>query len=1462
MADNGVVDKVAARLSLDISPAKQALLELTQDVKNFGQEFSATWEKEVDSRVRSYSAGLDQMKIAEQEAQERLKQIRLDGATQRLMALTMLQQKLEQSEQAFTLKQEILQKQADQRLEQESERHYQQLLQNEEYFQERMSQLKARGQNDTNSSLGLFSSGNTVVKHVAADLAAFAILNDLSKIPQTIEDISGSMTKLKQVLELSDQIKGVQQLNDALQQLQEVAERQAVLYGQDVSTVLDVMTEAGRRFKDIPSIIVATDNALQAMIADNVDAQTAIKGEEALMAQFGLTLQETRDAWAKLTVASHEFLTDTSGIIDALERSGSAFHGMKINTDGAIASVVALAQESGRTGSVVGNTFKSLITTLESNKGVEALHQLGIEARLSNGQLENGLTILGKLQEKWPQLSEASRQAFAEILSGGRYQINQLLTFLNDTSGTYVKALEAMKKATQETQQQLVESAMESLPAQIKMTSASLQVVANQFANVTTPAMMQFFALLRSGTEFIGQHANSIEHLMGMGMKAAEAYVAWRVGLQLYTAATQSATLQNAALQMSLFKLEVQSGGASRGLQLLAGTMGSVASSAAVVTARIAALVAVVGVFNSMVARGADPLAAKENDLKAQLDALEKEKNMHSLGDAFNAAWQPFKTILTTGDIERGIKQIHSLNEGASGDIDKKIADVKKQLEDVQNQRKNQQLKEYEDYQKMVNDMLAKASQIHPDIPAMSNGPENIMPSSGKEESASQFALPYRDYSYEMKYNLDPYINANKQLESILSQLSNQQQIYADLLKYGATNTNLAADSTKLYQERISALKADQESLHATNDQIRADMAAIQAKVQSLNPSGADLTSLDQGRQDAIRSLQQEYDQLAQQADENGRKWWDTQRQIVQATTDWLSALYQLQANGLKPLDDQMHANDNALKLLQSDMSLLNNEMNKHMDNAQTLTKYLADYHKEVDLLNQQNTLLSEKNQKLTADNEELKKQIDQITQLYREGKITLEAYDAAMQSLNHQTQNNSDAINQNSLDINQNIDTMQKAADTIESMIIEKLKSGYETEQKLQEQQLQDRYEKQKAILEQEKQAYQDATDAEIQNLQDQRDAIEATISALEAQWQAQDEVNKLTDLQNQLANEEANQNIQYIGADGTIHYTYDVQKVTDLQKQIADEQTKIQRDAQKQQLEDQKNTLDKEIQNMKNAEQEQLKIYDQQLKDLEDTYNQQKQQLDEYWSYRLQQDQLQQEADNLILKNGTDQALQIADSFATQMITKYNTVTQAAQQAAAAFASSMGLVNASDISAGGGVSDTGSSGSSMSYLDIRETISNYGKAWAAATDSNTKNLIHEKLAEQLRGTGAKYNDSTGEWTLNGEILNGPRAGQIASMDTGGYIPPGKEGFVYLHQNEVVVNSPMVERWNEVINNLPRMTVPSFSMPSTVVQTIHIEKLEFPNVRNVSDAMDISKRLAGLTNSLYMKSRSGGMTR
>ncbi|WAH39201.1 phage tail tape measure protein [Alicyclobacillus dauci] len=376
------------------------------------------------------------------------------------------------------------------------------------------------------------------------------------------------------------------------------------------------------------------------------------------------------------------------------------------------------------------------------------------------------------------------------------------------------------------------------------------------------------------------------------------------------------------------------------------------------------------------------------------------------------------------------------------------------------------------------------------------------------------------------------------------------------------------------------------------------------------------------------------------------------------------------------PLTQYNDLMNNASQSLQQN----NTDTKAASDLVKGYTTYIAD-------LKKQNSDYNDENAKVHQLLPQIQSDINKVNAEFKKGTITDQEHRTALQTLNSEYDNLNSTLNSNSQAIEQNNQKITQATQNMQNDIINILKQGYQEQQQIQEQQLQDQYDAQKTALDNQYNEKKQAIADQIAGIQSQKDAVDALVKSLQDQFQAQDQVNQLTDLQNQLAQVESQHNQEYIDANGKIQYTYDVAKATDLQKQIEDQQTKMAQDAQIKQLQDQSNAYGDQITALNNQTQALDKGYQQQSQDLQNHYNDDKQKLDAYWQYVQSQTRIQQEVEAEIQKQGYQKSLQQAQEYVIQM----NAILAQIQQPS--------------ISGGSGISSTLSSGGTVNMGSVATT-------------------------------------------------------------------------------------------------------------------------------------------------------------
>jgi prefoldin subunit 5 len=481
------------------------------------------------------------------------------------------------------------------------------------------------------------------------------------------------------------------------------------------------------------------------------------------------------------------------------------------------------------------------------------------------------------------------------------------------------------------------------------------------------------------------------------------------------------------------------------------------------------------------------------------------------------------------------------------------------------------------------------------------------------------------------------------------------------------------------------------------------------------------------------------------------------------AGTSSSSAVTKMATDALRSYNEQLKLTSDNMQMYDTTLSKTLTDLHSHITSTQDVTTATKAYDNEVQSIKAHQAAL-------TAENEKIRQLLPTIPQL-----------DSEYQTLTDTLSSNTKALSDDSQKL---VDITSQVTSEITNM----LQTAYQDQQKMQEDALTNTYQPQ------------------IDALNAQKTAIDGVISSLQAQWAAQDNVNKLTDLQNQLSAVMADKRFEVVGLDGKLSYTYDTAKAADLQKQISDEQTKEAHDAQIQRLNDQKAALDTEITNLTNA------------------YNEKKQQLDAYWAWKQSTDQIQTDANNLILKNGLTGALAYVQTYTSQMIDKYNSLQQAAALAGQAIAGGLG---------GSGIPITGSGGSSTGLNSYWQNVKNQGGAYATPSGNGMT------LAQQIQHEASMYGidpsqvqvTSGGHTFVPWQYVQNYLNKQSAHMRNGGMVPlnMGIQGVdsvpAMLAPGEIVIPS-----WDHLLSGMKQIN-------NSASTSVHIDRLEFPNVHNAADA-------------------------
>jgi hypothetical protein len=1406
MADDGVVDKVAARLTLDITPAQKALLQLPADYQQAMQKMVQADASIGNALIESQTQSGERRRALSYKQQETLRQMQQDGDLVRMMTMQSFQnqevklqqdfnarmQQIEMANQSTRdalmqasnlqtmavvnesfMKQETLQKESDARMERENERHVQQMMNSQTMADERLRQLQARGTPSvgTSGSSGFHISALEMGKDMLM-WGAFSTI--FQNVQEGLVNISKDAAGLQQVFH--GNIQTQDQLNQVTNQFIDIAKQ----YGASVDEVMQAGKLWGRQYSEQVSEVL-TGNSTLLSIVDNLSVTDANKAVESSMQALGLQIHNVNDAYTNSmriidswTSVSHSTSVSTKDLADGFERAAASAKQVGINVDQLSALVAAGVRNSGRTGTVVGNMWKSVMDNIAtgSTKVQDAFSALGIQMYTTGA---DGQKTMKPVWDLLMQLSQASQTAtvaqtkYFSAIAGGKYQFDTMRASVTDLTTIQNAYNESLKSAgiTQEKAQ----AQMHTLAAELTRLKDTIQQMAKNaesggFGDVLRglvigltdliegfqklPAGVDYGLLALGGFLIAGKALSGMVSTLSTTFKVLGSSVSFWMNpvKSLSGAMTELSTslgMKNAMVRASAVADAEQAVGATAA----AGAITAEGAAAAAATPEFAMLDAVTGGLALVVGAAITGVTLFTGGLGAMSNASAsaaqsaQQLNQQLQQEGEQAQTNADKTVQNINQLQ-SLKSAYeqatqALATAKKGTDDYKKAeadllDIKSQMIGIVGQEKTDQILASKDIVKAINDEVQAMLDANvKSLEAVNNRLKN-------EQLLTDGTVQ----------------QSNKRIEAYQNEINAMSQV----AQFGGshafdTQGAMTSQSSIDAQTNMDALSAQQEGAWRRSSQYQSWLNR-----STTGPLG-DAVAAAQAQADAHRKNPNiVLNTTAIGGDSGGGSSSSSGGKSASSAS---AAVTKMATDTLRSYNEQLKLTSDNMSMYDTTLSKTLTDLHSHVTSTQDVTTATKAYDSEVQSIKAHQAAL-------TAENEKIRQLLPTIPQL-----------DSEYQTLTDTLSSNTKALS----------DDSQKLADItsqVTSEITNMLQTAYQDQQKLQEQALANIYQ------------------PEIDALNAKKAAIDANIQALQQEWAAQDNVNKLTDLQNQLSAVMADKRFEVVGLDGKLSYTYDTAKAADLQKQISDEQTKEAHDAQIQRLNDQKAALDTEITNLTNA------------------YNEKKQQLDAYWAWKQSTDQIQTDANNLILKNGLTGALAYVQTYTSQMIDKYNSLQQAAALAGQAIAGGLG---------GSGIPITGSGGSSTGLNSYWQNVKNQGGAYATPSGNGMT------LAQQIQHEASMYGidpsqvqvTSGGHTFVPWQYVQNYLNKQSAHMRNGGMVPlnMGIQGVdsvpAMLAPGEIVIPS-----WDHLLSGMKQIN-------NSASTSVHIDRLEFPNVHNAADA-------------------------
>ena len=283
----------------------------------------------------------------------------------------------------------------------------------------------------------------------AARVSAFgAVTGVLVGVSRAISGAAQATVQInKDLVELNTFLgQSTTEVNKFGREIFQVARRTA----SDFKTVAEAAKEFARQGLSTEETLKRTNSALILSRISGLGFAEAVTSITTAINTFNKSAIDSEQIVNKLIAVDTRFAVSSNQIAQALSRVGSSAEESGLSLDQLIATVTAVQQITGRGGSVIGNSLKTIFTRIRRPEVIEQLQSIGVTVKDQNGALLDGITVLQNYANATKNLSQVEKSRTAELL-GGVFQINQLQAIIRDltsANSVYASSLKISENAS------------------------------------------------------------------------------------------------------------------------------------------------------------------------------------------------------------------------------------------------------------------------------------------------------------------------------------------------------------------------------------------------------------------------------------------------------------------------------------------------------------------------------------------------------------------------------------------------------------------------------------------------------------------------------------------------------------------------------------------------------------------------------------------------------------------------------------------------------------------------------------------------------------------------------------------------------------------------------------------------------------------------------------------------------
>ncbi len=277
---------------------------------------------------------------------------------------------------------------------------------------------------------------------------------------------------------------------------------------QSFGTVADAALELSRQGLKAEEVTKRLNDSLILARLSGLGASEAVAGLTAAINSFNREGVTSAEVLNKLSAAAVSAAVSERDLIEGIKRSGSVAIQAGVSLDELVGVITAVQTKTARGGAVIGNSFKTIFTRIQSLDKLKTMQNLGVDITDLNGDVLSGTKLIENLAKALSSVPDARRLQIAENLVG-KFQVAPFLAILDDYNSKTSKAIEVTKisqNATTEAYERN-KALNETLSAAINSTVVSVQQLAETLGKIgvtdNLKGILTFFNNLVSGLQDI-----------------------------------------------------------------------------------------------------------------------------------------------------------------------------------------------------------------------------------------------------------------------------------------------------------------------------------------------------------------------------------------------------------------------------------------------------------------------------------------------------------------------------------------------------------------------------------------------------------------------------------------------------------------------------------------------------------------------------------------------------------------------------------------------------------------------------------------------------------------------------------------------------------------------------------------------------------------------------------------------